>query len=73
MSYREYRGDLAVKILAGFAANPAIFAANDKSGCSLVNCTDSDIAAYAVRLADAVLHANSHLPQGSFPNPESKP
>jgi hypothetical protein len=67
VSYREYRGELAIKILAGFAANPAIFAGNDRCGWALVNCTDADIAGYAVRLADQLMHANEYMAQGSFP------
>ncbi len=63
MSYRDYRGGLAAQILAGFAANPAIFAPNENCGWSLVNCTDSDIAAYAIRLADVLIAANERIPQ----------
>jgi hypothetical protein len=73
MSYRDYRGDLAVQILAGFAANPAIFAPNPGCGWTLVNSTDADLAAYAVRLADELMSANNAMPQGSLPTKDSKP
>lgn len=62
MSAKDYRGDVAAKILAGFAANPAIFAANDLNGWALVNSSAPQIAAYAVELADALFHANEHSP-----------
>ena len=44
MSMRQYYKG---QILAGFCANPAIFAANSKSGWSLVNCTEADLLGYA--------------------------
>jgi hypothetical protein len=71
VSYREYRGDLAVQILAGFAANPAIFAPNGVCGWALVNSTDADLAAYAVRLADELMSANNAILQGNLPAKET--
>jgi hypothetical protein len=64
MSAKDRRGEIAAQILAGFAANPSVFAANDRCGWSLVNCTGADIAGYAVRLADHLFHANEHIPFG---------
>lgn len=49
------RLEIASRILAGFAANPAIFAQNGNCGWSLVNCTDEDIAGYALHLADKLI------------------
>jgi len=46
------RDHFAMAILSGFCANPAIFAANQMCGWSLVNCTDEQLIAYAGRLAD---------------------
>jgi len=62
VSAKDLRGEIAAKILAGFASNPAIFAANDRNGWALVNSSTPEIAAYAVELADALFHANEHLP-----------
>lgn len=67
MSYKDYRVNLAAQILSGFAANPAIFQPNERCGWSLVNATDSDIAGYAIRLADELLNANDQMPQKYFP------
>lgn len=58
---RQNRLEIAAKILAGFAANPAVFASNDRCGWALVNCTDEDIAGYAVRLADVLIQADSAI------------
>ncbi len=52
MSQRFYA---ATSILAGFAANPAVFAHNGISGWELVNCSDDQLVAYAYRLADVAL------------------
>ena len=46
------RDQFAMAILSGFCANPAIFAANQMCGWSLVNCTDEQLIAYAGVLAD---------------------
>ena len=51
------RIEIASQILAGFAANPVIFAANERCGWTLVNCTDADLSAYALRLADKLIAA----------------
>lgn len=45
---------IATQILAGFAANPAVFASNEHNGWDLVNCTDAKLVAVAYRLADAL-------------------
>ena len=63
MSYKDHRIDIAAQILAGFAANPAIFAQHARCGWSLVNATDSYIADYAVRLAGELIEANEKMPQ----------
>lgn len=49
------RLEIASKILAGFAANPAVFAPNANCGWALVNCKDEDIVGYALSLADKLL------------------
>ncbi len=49
------RLEIAAKILAGFAANSAIFAKNDRCGWSLVNATDEAIAGYALHLSDELI------------------
>ena len=67
MNYDVLRLNVATKILAGFAANPAIFAANDTCGWSLVNCTGADIASYAIRLADELMNAAEKMPRGNLP------
>jgi hypothetical protein len=64
VSAKDLRGEIAAKIMAGFAANPAIFAANDRSGWAMVNTTVPEISAYAVELADALFHANEHIEFG---------
>lgn len=51
------RLEVASRILAGFAANNAVFAANVKCGWSLVNCTDDDIVRYSLSLADNLIEA----------------
>lgn len=71
MSHKDLRIDLAAQILAGFAANPAIFAANDLCGWCLVNSTDADIAGYAVRLADELIEASKKISQYSSPPPSA--
>jgi hypothetical protein len=68
MSYKSARQDIAAQILAGFAANPAIFAHSDQCGWTLVNCTDAEIAAYAVRLAGWVMEANDKMGQHPLPS-----
>ena len=57
----KVRLEVASRILAGFAANPAIFAQNDRCGWCLVNSTDADIADYAARLAQEVMIACAHI------------
>jgi len=61
MSAIEKRDQYAAQILAGFAANPAIFAHNEQCGWCLVNCTDGQIAAYAVRLANELFAATEAI------------
>ncbi len=46
---------IASRILTGFAANPAVFAANSSCGWSLVNCKDEDLVGYALVLADKLI------------------
>lgn len=60
------RLQIASRILAGLVANPNVVAHNHNCGWSLVNCTDSDIAGYALKLADDLMAANApaHLRAG---------
>lgn len=58
------RLEVASRILAGFCANPSVFAANGVSGWSLVNCTDGDLIGYALHLADGLIGA-AELPQAA--------
>jgi len=52
----------AAQIMAGFCANPSVFAARADCGWSLCNCTDDDLADYAVRLADKLAEADRMIP-----------
>lgn len=54
MSLRDY---FAGQALAGFCGNPAIFAANTRSGWTLVNCSDKQLAEHAYTMADVMLAA----------------
>ena len=56
------RIELASRILAGLCANPSVIAHNHNCGWSLVNCTDADLAGYAVSLADALVSAEANAP-----------
>ena len=56
------RIELASRILAGLCANPSVIAHNRNCGWSLVNCTDADLAGYAVSLADALVSAEANAP-----------
>lgn len=49
------REEAAMRILAGFCANPAVFASNSMNGWDLVNCTDKQLVDYAWRLADQLI------------------
>lgn len=51
------RTRIAAQIMAGFAANPAIFASNERCGWCLVNATDEELTGYAVKLADHIIEA----------------
>lgn len=55
MSETEIRRQIAAQILAGFCANPSVFAHNGMSGWQLVNCTDSDLVGYSLSLADRLI------------------
>ena len=67
------RTEIASRILAGFAANPAVFAPNARHGWSLVNCTDEDIVGYSLSLADQLIEAENMVtaPRKSSANPRS--
>ncbi len=54
MSLRDW---FAGQALAGFAANNAVFAANDQNGWELVNASERDVANRAYWLADAMIAA----------------
>ncbi|MCL6653528.1 hypothetical protein A6R70_14645 [Agrobacterium rubi] len=49
------RDHFASQALAGFAGNPAIFAANNQNGWELVNASARDLADRAYWLADAMI------------------
>ena len=49
------RDVFAANALAGFCANPAVFAANSQYGWGLVNCTEEQLVETCGRLADAML------------------
>lgn len=72
------RIEIASRVLAGFAANPAVFAKNGMSGWSLVNCTDEDIVGYALNLADklidgeAITRARANLTAAIFASKKSE-
>jgi hypothetical protein len=60
------RLEIAAQIVAGFAANPAIFAHNEQCGWSLVNCKDCELAGYAVKLANELMIANGAIGVGGL-------
>jgi hypothetical protein len=75
MSIKEYRGELAAKILAGLVSNPSIIQANERCGWAMVNDTETGLADFAVRLAGELLAANDKAgvgPHGSVPTGETK-
>ena len=51
----EIRIKLAAQILAGFAANPAVFAPSGQRGWQLMNRTEEDLVAYCYQLADKLI------------------
>lgn len=53
--------EIASRILAGLVSNPAVIATNPMQGFKLVNCTESQIAQYAVALADELFKADLAL------------
>ncbi len=53
------RTEIASRILAGFAANPSVFASRPDCGWSLCNCTDKDLVGYALSLADKLLERDA--------------
>lgn len=55
---KQDRLRLMGQIMAGFAANPAVFAHNDRCGWSLVNCTDGQLVEYVRKLADHIIEHN---------------
>lgn len=63
---RAERLQLAARIMAGFAGNPAIFAQNDQCGWSLLNCKDCELAGYAVKLANELMIANDAIGVGGI-------
>lgn len=50
---------VAAMVLQGFCANPAVFAPNPNTGWGLVNSTDTQLAGYAVHVANCLLAALS--------------
>jgi hypothetical protein len=65
------RLEIASRVLAGFAANPAVFAHNQRSGWSLVNTTENYLASYAMKLADELIDAGE-LPRTTAKNTEAE-
>lgn len=63
---RAARLEIASRIMAGLASNPAIIAANDQCGWSLVNCKDCELADYAVKLANELMIANGKIGVGGI-------
>jgi len=60
MAYKQsltLRDHFAMAIIAGFAGNNAIFAANGMSGWGLVNCETDQLCATAYGMADAMVEA----------------
>lgn len=49
------RNEIAARVLAGFASNPAVFAPNPQCGWALVNCTRDQLASEALAVADAFI------------------
>lgn len=47
--------DVAAQLLAGFCANPAVFAENPMSGWALVNATDDQLVTLATIMADKLI------------------
>jgi len=66
------RLETASRVLAGFAANPAVFAQNGQYGWSLVNATDEDLSGYAIRLADTLIKADEAVTRKSRPAPQAQ-
>lgn len=52
---KNQRLEIASRILAGFASNPAVFAPNPNCGWCLVNFKDEDLAGYSLALADKLI------------------
>ena len=67
------RAEIASRILAGFCANPAIFATNPQCGWALVNATDDDLCGYAVRLADTFIDAHNAIDPKAAQSAGEKP
>lgn len=59
MSESMLRDHVAAKVLQGFCANPAIFAANSMLGWDLVNCTYEQLCGCALAMADIYLAERS--------------
>ena len=57
------RLEIASRILAGFASNPAVFAHNPNCGWSLVNCTDEQLVGVALDLTDILIKNNKINPK----------
>lgn len=49
------RLEIASRIIAGWAANPAIYAANSNCGWALVNCREQELVRAAIWLADILI------------------
>jgi hypothetical protein len=52
------RSEMAATILAGLVSNPSIIQPCDRAGWNLVNCTNEQLAQFAIELADAVRAAD---------------
>jgi len=56
------RLNIAAKLLAGFCANPCIYASNGMSGWGLVNCKEPQLMEMSVGMADALIAAARKQP-----------
>jgi len=61
--YKRQRLDLAARILSGLVANPGgPYQSNGRTGWSLCNCDEAQVAGTAIGLADSLMVANAVAP-----------
>lgn len=61
MTYDRIRLELAGKILAGFCANPSVFAPNPNNGWSLVNCNHETLIEHCYILTDELMKQGKEI------------